>query len=420
MQGAAARPVDRVGRGGQSVAMAGPLAGVKVVELGFWVAGPATAGILCDWGADVIKIEPPRGDPFRGIFMSAVGIEVPFNPPFELDNRGKRSVILDLKRDEGRALAAELIARVDVFVSNLRPGALEKLGLDYETLSRANPRLVYGSVTGYGVTGPDRDRPAYDIGAFWSRGGVAAMLTPEGHEPPVQRGGMGDHTTAITAAGAISAALLARERTGCGQHVVTSLLRTGMYVVGWDVATRLRFGYVAPAGTRAASPNPIANSYRAGCGRWLWLIGLEADRHWPDVCRAIGRPDLLGDPRTADIVARRENGPEVVKILDQEIAKRPLAEWAEIFARENVWWAPVQNCDDIVADPQVRAAGGVVPFDAAEGLPEQLATPVDFLGTPGEAARSAPEAGQHTEEVLLELGRSWEEIAALKERGVIP
>jgi len=400
--------------------MPGPLEGTKVVEIGFWVAGPATAGILCDWGASVVKIEPPRGDPFRGIFMSAVGIEVPFNPPFELDNRGKRSIVLDLQKDEARDLARELIADADVFVSNLRPGALRKLGLDYETLSAAHPELVYCSVTGYGVTGPDKDRPAYDIGAFWSRGGVAAMLTPEGHEPPVQRGGMGDHTTAITAAGAICAALAARGRTGRGQHVVTSLLRTGMYVVGWDVATRLRFGYVAPPGTRAASPNPIANSYRAGCGRWFWLIGLEADRHWPDVCRAIERPDLLTDPRTSDIVKRREHGPEVVRMLEQEFAKRPLAEWAATFDREGVWWSPVQTCDDIVNDPQVRAGGGVVPFDAEAGLGEQLATPVDFLGTPGEAARSAPEAGQHTEEILLELGRDWEAIAALKERGIIP
>jgi crotonobetainyl-CoA:carnitine CoA-transferase CaiB-like acyl-CoA transferase len=401
--------------------MAGPLEGIRVVEIGFWVAGPATAGILADWGADVVKLEPPPGgDPFRGVFMTAVGIDAPLNPPFELDNRGKRSVVLDLKSEEGRLVARELIDRADVFVSNLRPGALDKLGLDYATLSAANPGLVYCSVTGYGVTGPDRDRPAYDIGAFWSRGGVAAMLTPEGHDPPVQRGGMGDHTTAIAASSAICAALFARSRSGHGQHVVTSLLRTGMYVVGWDVSTRLRYGYVAGAGIRQQAPNPIANSYRAGCGRWFWLIGLEADRHWPDVCRALERPDLLDDPRTANIVKRREHGREVVEILDAEFARRALADWATIFEREGVWWAPVQNCDDIANDPQVRAAGGVVPFDAAEGLPEQLATPVDFLGTPGSPARTAPEAGQHTEEVLLELGYDWDKIAHLKERRVIP
>jgi crotonobetainyl-CoA:carnitine CoA-transferase CaiB-like acyl-CoA transferase len=401
--------------------MAGPLEGIKVVEIGFWVAGPATAGILADWGASVVKVEPPpAGDPFRGIFLSAVGIDVPFNPPFELDNRGKRSVAIDLSREEGRELVRRLVDAADVFVSNLRPGALERLGLDPATLAARNPRLVYCSVTGYGVAGAERDRAAYDIGAFWSRAGVAAMLTPPGHEPPVQRGGMGDHTTAVAAAGAVAAALVARGRTGRGQQVVASLLRTGLYVVGWDVATRLRYGYVAPPGTRAQSPNPITNSYRAADGKWLWLIGLEADRHWPDVCRALGRPDLLDDPRTASIVARRENGPAVVAILDAELARRPLAEWAEIFDREGVWWAPVQDCDDIAGDPQVRAAGGVVPFDVEQGLPEQLATPVDFHGTPLEPGRTAPEVGQHTEEVLLELGHTWEEIAALKERGTIP
>src|SRR5262245_25063116 len=314
--------------------MPGPLEGIRVVEIGFWVAGPASAGILADWGADVVKIEPPNGDPFRGVFLSAVGIDVPFHPPFELDNRGKRSIVLALKTEEGRAIARSLIERADVFVSNLRPAALAALGLDYESLSAAHPRLVYCSVTGYGVAGPDCGRPAYDIGAFWARGGVAAMLTPPGEEPPVQRGGMGDHTTAIAAASAVCAALVARERTGRGQQVVTSLLRTGMYVVGWDVATQLRFGFVAPPGTRRESPNPIANSYRAGCGRWFWLIGLEGDRHWPDVCRAIGRPELIEDPRTAGIVARRQNNHEVVALLEAAFAERPLAEWSEIFARE--------------------------------------------------------------------------------------
>ncbi len=401
--------------------MAGPLEGIRVVELGFWVAGPATAGLLADWGAAVVKIEPPRGgDPFRGIFQSAVGIDAPMNPPFELDNRGKRSIVLDLKTVEGRDIAARLLAQADVFVSNLRLPALAALGLDFESLRARHPSLISCSVTGFGLEGPDRNRPAYDIGAFWARAGVAAMLTPPGQEPPIQRGGMGDHTTAIAAASAICAALVARGRTGSGQHVSASLLRTGLYVIGWDVATRLRYGYVAPPGTRRSMPNPIANPYRAGCGRWLWLIGLEADRHWPDVCRAIERVDLLDEPRTRDIVARRVNNEFIIDLLDAAIGARPLDEWATIFDRENVWWAPVQDCDDIANDPQVRASGGVVPFDAELGLGEQVASPVDFLGTPCELARWAPEVGQHTEEILLEIGYDWEEIGALKESGVIP
>ena len=402
--------------------MAGPLEGIKVVELGFWIAGPATGGILADWGAHVVKIEPPEGgDPMRGVFVSAVGVDLPFNPPFDLDNRGKRSIALDLKRERARELARELCDGADVFVSNLRPGALERMGLDHATLSARNQRLIYCSITGYGIDGPDRDRAAYDIGAFWSRGGVAGMLTLPGGTPPVQRGGMGDHTTAIAGASAICAALVARARTGKGQHVATSLLRTGAYVVGWDVATKLRFGVdVAPPGTREEAPNPIANAYRAGCGRWFWLICLEADRHWPDVCRAIGRPDLAGDERCAYIVARRENGWWLVGVLDEIFATRPRDEWAEIFERENVWWAPVQTANDVAADPQMRAVGGVVPFDGAAGEPEQLATPVDFLGTPGDPGRTAPEVGQSTEEVLLEMGYDWEAIAEMKESGVIP
>ncbi len=403
--------------------MSGPLEGIKVVELGFWVAGPATGGILADWGADVVKIEPPKGgDPMRGIFVSAVGIDLPFNPPFELDNRGKRSIALDLKNEVGREIARELCDEADVFVSNLRPGALERMGLDYATLAARNEKLVYCSVTGYGVEGPDRDRAAYDIGAFWARAGVAGMLTLPDGTPPMQRGGMGDHTTAVSASSAVCAALVARGRTGKGQHVATSLLRTGMYVVGWDVATKLRFGAdVPPPSPREAAPNPISNAYRAACGKWFWLICLEADRHWPDVCRAIDRPDLLQDERTTNIVARRANGPWLVGLLDEAFGAKTRDEWNAIFERENVWWAPVQTANDVANDPQVRASGGVVPFDAAVGgEPEQLATPVDFLGTPMEPGRLAPEVGQNTEELLLELGYDWEKIGSLKEAGVIP
>jgi len=405
---------------GHRLGMAGPLEGIRIVELGFWVAGPATSGILGDWGASVIKIEPPPGDPMRGVLSTAVGIDVPINPAFELDNRGKRSIVLDLKKEEGRAIAGELIEKADVFVTNLRASALAGFGLNYETLAARNPRLIYGAVTGYGTAGPDSDRAAYDIGAYWARGGVAAMLTPEGHEPPVQRGGMGDHTTAMTAAAAINAALVARERTGKGQYLETSLLRTGAYTVGWDLATRLRFGRLQPPSDRRNAPNPIANSYRASCGKWFWLIGLQADRHWPDVCLAIEREDLIENERTKNIVRRRENAGYVVGLLDEIFAMRTRAEWAERFDGAGVWWAPVQDCDDLANDPQLRATGGVVSFESAEGLPEQVATPVDFSGTPNAFATTAPELGQNTEEILLEMGEDWEKIAALKERGVIP
>lgn len=399
--------------------MAGPLEGIRVVELGFWVAGPAAAGILADWGAEVVKLEPPTGDPMRGLFLTAAGIDVPINPPFELDNRGKRSVALNLQTPEGLAAARRLIERADVLVTNLRMGALARAGLDFPTLHAINRRLVYCNLTGYGTQGPDRDRPAYDVGAFWARAGVGMSLAPKGGEPPQQRGGMGDHTTAIAAAGAVCAALVARQRTGAGQFVSTSLLRTGAYVVGWDVNIRLRLGRVESPYDRHHIPNPLVNCYRAGDGRWFWLLGLQADRHWPDLVRALARPELLGDPRFADIRVRREHATECVAVLDALFAARPLAHWTAAFDAAGMWWAPVQTIGEMLDDPQVRAGGVLTPVAVADGHADMVASPAEFAGTPCPTPAMAPELGQHTEEVLLELGYDWEQIAALRERGAL-
>src|SRR5262245_9501050 len=196
--------------------------GIRVVELGFWVAGPAAAGILCDWGADVIKIEPPEGDPAR-LFAKMLGGDLPTNPPFELDNRGKRSVVLDLTTDEGRANALALIDTADVFVTNVRMSGLARAGLDPDALLARDERLVYALLTGFGMDGPDADAAAYDIAAWWSRSGIAWLLTPPGREPPFQRGGMGDHTVGMSGAAMICAALVSRQSTGKGQLVTTSL-----------------------------------------------------------------------------------------------------------------------------------------------------------------------------------------------------
>ncbi|UEA33774.1 CoA transferase [Mycobacterium avium subsp. avium] len=386
--------------------MAGPVEGVTVVELGVWVAGPAAGGILADWGADVIKIEPPTGDPAR-MFGRMLGCDLGLNPPFEMDNRSKRSVVLDLSSEPERRAAFELLSGADVFLTNVRPGALQQLGLDFASVSAANPRLVYGLITGYGESGPDADRAAFDVAAFWSRAGVAHLLTRPGDTPPFQRGGMGDHSAGMTMAAAVCAALLARERTGAGQLVTTSLYRQGAYTVSFDLNTYLMSGQPIAIGQRESMGNPCMNNYAASDGRRFWIVGLEPERHWPALCRAVGRPEWRDDPRFADARARAANSVALIAALDEIFATRPLDEWAQIFANEpDFFWSPVNSLEDVVADEQFHAAGGIV--YVPDGADDQaavpmVATPADFHGTPWAPRSAAPELGQHTAEVLAEL-----------------
>jgi crotonobetainyl-CoA:carnitine CoA-transferase CaiB-like acyl-CoA transferase len=383
--------------------------GIKVVEMGVWVAGPAAGVILSDWGADVVKIEPQM-----------LGGDLPFNPPFEMDNRNKRSVVIDLSTEEGNALGLELIDQADVFITNIRPAALERLGYSAETLLARNPRLVYGLLTGYGLDGPEKDTAAYDIAGFWARSGIAHMLTQPGGHPPFQRGGMGDHGTGMVLAGAVSAALFARERTGKGQLVSSSLLRQGIYTLSFDVATALRFGVGLAVGDRKAMGNPCINNYQDKDGRWFWIVGLEGDRHWPPLCEAAGHPEWLEDARFETPAERAANAKALIELIDEAFATRSLADWRPIFdATENFWWAPVQDLDEVMADEQVRAAGGFIEVPDGATTTTLPATPADFHGTPWEPRSMAPGHGEHTDEILGELGRSDEELSALRERGVI-
>jgi crotonobetainyl-CoA:carnitine CoA-transferase CaiB-like acyl-CoA transferase len=404
--------------------MAGPMEGIRVVELGVWIAGPAAGGILADWGADVVKIEPPSGDPAR-TFGRMLGTDLPFNPPFELDNRGKRSIVLDLGQQDGRDLTEKLVAGADVFLTNVRLGALERLGLDPASLTARHPRLVYAAVTGYGMEGPERDRAAYDISAFWARSGLAHLLTFPGREPPFQRGGMGDHGVGMAAAAGVAAALLARERSAGREHrrqgqvVSVSLLRHGAYTIGFDLNTALRLGVSIGVGSRSEMGNPAINSYRDSAGAWFWLVGLEGERHWPDLARAAGRPEWLTDPRFATASARRRNARELISLLDEIFATRTMAEWASVFDAEGVWWAPVQTVDQVLADPQLHAAGGFVNVPDGTTTATMIATPVDYSATPWSVRSMPPDLGQHTDEILAELGLDGEAIATLRAGGAV-
>jgi crotonobetainyl-CoA:carnitine CoA-transferase CaiB-like acyl-CoA transferase len=397
------------------------LEGVRVVELGVWVAGPSAGGVMADWGADVVKVEAPAGDPLRRMLALTVGHGRPESPPFDLDNRGKRSAVIDLTTADGRAAGLRLAAAADVFLTNLRPEAVARLGLGPEPLMAANPRLVYASVTGYGSTGPDAHRAGFDVGAFWARSGIAATVVPPTEPPPGIRGGLGDHVTGMATVAGVVAALFARERTGRGQVVETSLLRAGIWCLGWDTSMQLRFGKLAPTQPRTENMNPMVNTYRAGDGNWFQLLGPEADRLFPKVAAAIGRPDLVDDPRFATARDRRHNAEELVTLLDSVFATRPRDEWVPVFDEHDVWFAPVLSPADVVDDPQAIAAGAFtdVPGGAFSPAHRNVTTPVDFGDGDNRPRGAVPALGEHTDAVLAECGYSPAEIDALRESGAI-
>lgn len=400
--------------------MGGPLEGIKVVEMGVWIAGPAAGGILADWGADVVKIEPPGvGDPAR-LFRTMLGGDLPFNPIFENDNRSKRSIVIDLRTQEGLDIAFDLIRDADVFVSNIRPLALKRLGLDSETLCERFPKLIYAVITGYGREGEDADRAAYDIAAFWARSGIAHSLTQPGSSPPHQRGGMGDHNAGLAAVSGICAALFKRERTGKGQVISTSLLREGIFTLSFDLSVALRFGVSIQVGDRKTMGNPAINCYADSDGRYFWIVGLEGQRHWPPLARALGHPEWIEDPRYLTAADRAKNAAGLIEEIDAIFATKTRQEWGKIFDAEiDLWWAPVQSIEEVIADPQVTAAGGFVEVPDGVGTTLLPATPVDFDGTPWAPRSMAPEHGEHTEEILREIGRGDSEVAALREKGVV-
>jgi crotonobetainyl-CoA:carnitine CoA-transferase CaiB-like acyl-CoA transferase len=399
----------------------GLLKGVKVVEMGMWVAGPATAAVLGDWGADVIKIENPAGgDPVRGLMAMGIQIALPVHPAFELDNRNKRSVAVNIQTVEGRSVVRRLLRDADVFVTNVRQAALERAGLSYADVRVENPRLIYALLTGYGTTGPEKDHAAFDYAAFWARSGAMASLgEPEG-PPPTQRPAMGDHIAGLSVAGAVCAALYHRACTGEGQEIHLSLFHLGLWMMATDIETCLVTGVSPTPPTGRAVPNALWNHYKAKDGKWFHLVMLQPDRYWRRFCEAIDRPDLVTDERYADIVNRVQHCLELIALLDEIFATRPLAEWAERFDRYELVWGPVHTVDAVIRDPQARAIGAFekVPHRSGEAI-ELVRSPIEFSATSASIRRTAPELGEHTEEVLLGHGYTWEEIAALKAKGAI-
>jgi len=401
-----------------------PLEGIKVIELGHWVLGPTCARILGELGADVIKIEDPRGgDPVRGLLppklMSDLG---PVNPFWEQWNGSKRAIAVDLSQEAGREIIYKLVKISDVFVTNFRAAVVDRFALNYERVVKINPKIIYAQATGFGLKGPDRDRPAFDDTAFWIRSGIMSTLGEPDAPPVPLRGAMGDLTTAGFLAGAIVAALLARDRFGFGQKVDISLVATGMWVAGEDVQRRLTWGERAgnQKYPRKSTTNPLRNTFQTKDKKWLFFMMLQTDRFWPAVCKAIEREDLGKDPRFDSHRKRVKNSQLIISILDEVIATRTMAEWAERFDQHGLIWEPETTVPEALADPQVAANDYVAEVEYPSGdLVKLLRVPFQFSETPIGPRSPGPELGQHTEEVLLEMGYDWDQLSQLKEQKVI-
>lgn len=394
--------------------------GVRVVELAQWVFVPVAGALLADWGADVVRIDKLEGDPYRGLATQGIGTDSGgINLSVALANRGKRSVALDLRTDAGAEVLHRLLDGADVLLTSLRPAALDRLGLGAGAVRERWPRLVYARGHGYGVRGPDADLPGYDASAFWARGGVGHVLTPPDRDYPIsQRGAFGDRNGGMGLAFGIAAALLRRGQTGEGSVVDVSLLATAMWTLSSDLLSALQ-GATPRAPEGRVVINPLVGTYRTKDGRHIQLVFLEGDRYWAPFCALVGRDDLAADPRFADLAARGANAEACAAALDEVFAGRTYEEWKALLAQIDAPWAPVQAVEELLNDPQVVANGYVGEVELEGGDSYRLPrVPVQF-DEEGPELRRAPEHGEHTEEVLLELGYTWDDIAALQSASVI-
>lgn len=391
------------------------LDGIRVIEHATYMAAPGAGAILSDWGAEVIKIEPPGGDPIRGFFRT-IGTDIQDNPVFDFDNRGKKSIILDTSTPDGQEVLRKLAAGADVFLTNVRPGGLSRAGLDFPALHALNRKLVYCSLTGYGLEGPDADRPGFDVASFWSRSGVANLTIPKGEEPFALRTAFGDHVTSISAAAGICAALVKALRTGEGQLVEASLLRAALFALGSDLAIQLFFGRIGSTKPRHEQIQPLMNFFRTSDGAWICIVSRQGNVDWAPLCRALGLEEHIEDERFTTAKGRRTHSRELVSLFDTAFARFTKAEASQRLDAESIAWAPVQTLAEVAQDPQVHAAGAIQQTPSSAGDGTRYASPGAPLRLPGyddSPKGPAPHPGQHSRDVLEGLGLGAEEIDRL-------
>ncbi len=404
--------------------MTGPLDGIKVIEVSSWMFVPSAGAVMVDWGADVIKVEPPAtGDPQRGLITSGL---IPGGPEgvnfmMEQPNHGKRSVAIDISHPDGREALLTLVETADVFLTNYMPAVRRKLRIDIDDIRGRNPDIIVARGTGQGTKGPDAEKGGFDGASFWARGGVASVMPEREGWPPGQPApAFGDVMGGLSVAGAIGAALFKRERTGETSVVDVSLLGTAMWQVSPLVVASKLFGFSKiPQGDRTQAPNPGVGTYRTSDDRFISLILLQSDKYWTDLVTRLGVPEMAEDPHFADAAARAEHKVECIAALDDAFGAHPLDHWKEVLDDFGGVWTPFQTLDELYEDPQVVANGYLPTITAANGQDVQLvASPAQFDETPVEMTR-CPEHGEHTELALVDAGYDWERIAELKESGAI-
>jgi len=401
--------------------MSGPLKGVKVVEISMFQQGPVAGMRLGDLGAEVIKVEAKTGDPGRG-FMKIIGAMAGLtgnNYYFEHSNRNKRSIVLDLKSETGMKIFLRLIDGADVFLNNMSIGAPIKMGIGPDVLLSRNPRLIYAHASGWGRKGPDAHDLSFDYTGI-ARSGLMMACGERGAPPTQILPGIGDEVGGLISAWGVTAALYAREKTGKGQVVDTSLMGSVIAALGFILAAPSILGQEFPREIRAEAGNPVYNHYCCSDGKWLAIAHLDPDRYWPKICKALGIEEVKDDPRFNSIEGRGKHAKELVALLDKRFATKTREEWMRILGAEGCIFTPIQGPSEVTRDPQAEANRYFIDVDHPQwGKTKMVGFPWDFSETPASWRREAPSLGEHTDEILRELGYEEEDINRFREEGAI-